>query len=111
VDHELIAYLDERFRRIEARLDTLDATADALRSEIHLVAEASLGLNDRFDRFRAEANLVLDQVRGSVESQTLSLDGRLRVMEGKGGGSNGDLLDPVRRILDRARLQARPSSD
>jgi len=132
MDHELIAYLDERFQRIdqrfeqidgrfkrvEDRLDTLDTAirhtnvlVESLRGDVHLIAEGFVGLNDRFNTFQCEATLVFDQMKGWIEPYYRNLDGRLKVVESRGEHQQGDVLDAVRRMLGKPPLQPVPSSD
>ncbi len=139
MDHELIAYLDERFhridqrfeqidqrfeqidgrfKRVEDRLETLDTAVrhtnvlvEDLRSDVHLIAEGSVGLNDRFETFQSEATLVFDQVKGWIEPYYRNLDGRLKVVEGRAERQQGDVLDAVRRMLGKPPRQPAPSSD
>lgn len=129
MDHELIAYLDERFQRIderfqriderfqriderfakiEERLDTLETAirhtnvlVEGLRADVHLIAEGFVGMNDRFNTFQSEATLVFDQVKGWIEPYYRNLDGRLRVVEGRAERQQGDVLDAVRRMLNK----------
>jgi hypothetical protein len=91
LDHELIAYLDERFResarqmesfRAETseRLDTMDkrleqldeqirltrVVAEGLRHEIHIVAEGVMGLSESLAAYQSETLLKFDEVRASM---------------------------------------------
>ena len=122
MDHELIAYLDQRFQqidqrfqqidrrfeKIDERLDALDTAirhtnvlVEGLRGDVHLIAEGFVGMNDRFNTFQSEATLVFDQVKGWIEPYYRNLDGRLRVVEGRAERQQGDVLDAVRRMLSK----------
>ena len=122
MDHELIAYLDQRFQqidrrfeqidrrfeKIDERLDALDTAirhtnvlVEGLRADVHLIAEGFVGMNDRFNTFQSEATLVFDQVKGWIEPYYRNLDGRLRVVEGRAERQQGDVLDAVRRMLSK----------
>lgn len=115
MDHELIAYLDQRFQQIDRRFEKIDERLDALdtairhtnvlveglRGDVHLIAEGFVGMNDRFNTFQSEATLVFDQVKGWIEPYYRNLDGRLRVVEGRAERQQGDVLDAVRRMLSK----------
>ncbi len=132
MDPELIAYLDNRFQKIDQRFEQIDqrfeqidrrfeqvetairhtnVLVEALRSDIHLIAEGSVGLNDRFETFQSEATLVFDQVKGWIEPYYRNLDGRLRVVEGRAERQQGDVLDAVRRMLGKPTLQAQAATE
>ena len=129
---ERFEQLDERFQQIDRRFETIDrrletiegrlqglddsvrqtnVLVEALRSDVHLIAEGSVGLNDRFERFQSEATLVFDQVKGWIEPYYRNLDGRLKIVEGRAERQQGDVLDAVRRMLGKPPLQPLPAAD
>ncbi len=101
--------IDQRFETVESRLEGLETAIrhtnvliEGLRSDVHLIAEGSVSLYDRVERFQSEATLVFDQVKGWIEPYYRNLDSRLKIVEGRVEREKDvDVLDSVRRMLGK----------
>jgi methyl-accepting chemotaxis protein len=96
----------QRFERVEDTSRQTLVLVERLRSDVHLIAEGFVGVNERLERFQSEATLVFDEVKGWIEPYYRNVDGRVRVLEGRAERQQGDVLDAVRRMLGRPPLGA-----
>lgn len=104
MDPELIAYLDERFGRIDERLDEsnqrigrlesavmrneetirlTDVKVEGLRDEIRQVADGVAGNNERLDAFREEVARKFDETGALIRLSYDDLDHRVRRLEAR----------------------------
>ncbi len=101
MDHELIAYLDTRFREVSEEIAGLRAETrqeirqvyvviEGLRHEVQLVAEGvtSVGerLGERLDTFKAEVAQEFKDVRSLIHLSYKDLDRRIRRSDEDGEG-------------------------
>lgn len=103
-----VGQLDDRVGQQGLRLDRLEETGrqtlvmvEGLRDEVHLVAEAFVGLDERLQRLHNENTAVYDQVRGWIEPAFRGIDGRVQALEGRSDTRHLDVLDAVRQMLAR----------
>jgi hypothetical protein len=82
MDHELIAYLDTRFREVSEEVRQVYVVIEGLRHEVQLVAEGvtSVGerLGERLDAFKVEVAQEFKDVRSLIHLSYKDLDRRIR---------------------------------
>jgi len=88
MDHELIAYLDARFRetseqvgRVEVEIRHTRIEVEGLRGDLRLLAEGLLGIDEKLDAFRGDVTQRIDEVRTFVKISYSDLDRRVRPLE------------------------------
>jgi hypothetical protein len=88
MDQELIAYLDERFQKIDARFEQVHdeirltrVEVEGLRHHLGLLAEGVIGMNEKLDRFQAEVTQKFEEVYSFIKAPYLSLDLRVHTLE------------------------------
>ncbi|HSG38083.1 MAG TPA: hypothetical protein VLE27_00475 [Thermoanaerobaculia bacterium] len=111
---EFAALREEAMRRFDQNEETARHTLvlmESLRDEIRLIAEAYLGVNERVERYHSQSTLTIEQVAGWVQPHFRDLAHRLGTLEGWKKRQEGDVLDAVRKLLERLSLQraAKPS--
>jgi hypothetical protein len=136
MDQELIAFLNEHFRdisrqiadlreetgqhfdQVDARFERVETTArqtlvliEGLRHEVHLVAEAYLGLCSKVDLYQSESRLSIDDVRRWMEKPFQDLDNRIRCIEVWKERRHEDVMDEIRRSLGKSPLRPPVASD
>jgi uncharacterized protein YukE len=122
MDQELITYLDERFREtsqviqqalqdfrkeVDERFEEVNKTTrqtlvivEDLRDEIHLVAEAFLGTDERVQRLENAELLTFDTAKGWVEPFFKSIEERGRELDAR----SVQLDVPVKDLDNRVRV-------
>lgn len=110
--------VDARFEQVNERFERVEATArqtvvliEGLRHEVHLIAEAFLGVGDKLDLYRNESRLSIDDVKGWMEVPFRELDNRIRYLEGPKERRYEDVMDEVRRSLGKPPLGSPVASD
>ncbi len=121
-----------RFEQIDKRLEKREEAerythvlVEGLRHELHLVAETVLGVDEKLDRYRTEARVEFNQVKGWIEPYYRELDGRVRnldnhasrtdgrieglddrlqVLENRAERQQGDVMDAIRKMLGKPPL-------
>jgi hypothetical protein len=126
MDPELRAYLDERFDRMDRRFEQVDrrfergeetarqtfVVAEGLRRELHLVAEAFLGLSERMEeaqRELAKPPTWFDPYFRELDKRIEGVARRVSTLEGYVERRQGDIMDAVRKILGRPPLNPSPA--
>ena len=110
--------VDARFEQVDARFERVEATArqtvvliEGLRHEVHLIAEAFLGVGDKLDLYRNESRLSIDNVKDWMAVPFRELDNRIRYLEGPKERRYEDVMNEVRRSLGKPPLRSSVSSD
>ena len=93
MDTELIAYLDERFGKID---DTLRQTVEGVRGEIHLLAEGMIDLEERLRSLRGDVTFQLERIHESIAPYYKDLDCRVRLLEDRAARENQAPIDIIR---------------
>lgn len=98
-----------------------------------------MGMSERLERYRNEATLAFDQVKGWIEpyykelsghirnlddraylldgrveglgGRVDSLDGRVRILEGRADRQQGDVMDAIRKLLGKPPLSPPATSE
>lgn len=105
---EFAALREETTRRFDRNEETARHTLvllENLRDEYRLIAEAYLGINERVERYHSQSTLTFEQVVGWIQPHFRDMDRRLGTVEGWAERQQGDVLDAVRRLLERLSLQ------
>jgi uncharacterized protein Yka (UPF0111/DUF47 family) len=116
MDSELKAYLDERFGRMDERFGRMEerfervetairhtqVSVEALRSDVHLVAEGVMGVTERLEAFQAETALNFEKTRASIVPHYQNLDERVRILEARADRQTGDVLDAIRKKFGKS---------
>ena len=112
---------EETISRFEKGEETARHTVvlvEDLRSKLDLVAEGVIGANERLDRYRSEARIEFNQVKGWIEPYYRELDGRVRnldnrmdcvdarlqVLEDRAERQQGDAYNAIRKMLGKPPL-------
>lgn len=92
--------MDRRFEQAAERDRQILVVTEGIRHEVHLLAEAYLGMNDRLKTFHSE--------KMTVEHFTLwmapffrNLDRRVEALEDRAGREHMDVMDAVRESLNK----------
>jgi predicted nucleic acid-binding Zn-ribbon protein len=106
MDQELIAYLDERFRRIDEQFRGVDerfretwqhmdarfeqvheeirhtrVEVEDMRRHVGLLAEGVINMNEKLDRFQGEVKQRFDETHSFIKASYSSLEGRVHTLE------------------------------
>lgn len=107
----------QRFEQVDRRLDKGEETArhtlillEDLRSEVHLIAEGVVGLNQRLDRFQRDDDFMFNRLRGWFEPYFRHLDDRAQILEERAELQRGTVMDAIRKLVAKYPVQ-RSSSD
>lgn len=93
--------VDQRFELVEEAVRHTVVLLEDVRSEVHVVAEGFLGLNERVERYRQESTLTFEQVKGWIEPYFKHLDGRVRNLESWADRQQWDVLESIQRLLGK----------
>lgn len=109
MDHELRAYLDERFGAIDQRFERVEETVrhtqvlvEGLRHENRLIAEALIGVTEQLKT----AAVSFEVVKGWLEPFYVNLNNRVVALEDRAERQRGDVMDAVRKIVGQPPLNA-----
>lgn len=140
MDPELRAYLDERFDRMDRRFEQVDqrfeqmdrrfervdqrfergeetarhtlVVVEGLRHELHLVAEAFVGLSEQMGETRrelAKPPTWFDPYFRELDKRIEGVARRVSTLEAYVEHRQGDIMDAVRKILGRPPLNPSPT--
>jgi predicted nucleic acid-binding Zn-ribbon protein len=105
MDQDLLAYLDQRFERIDQRLDGMEREIQQTRVVVHdqikLLAEGMIGLEDKIQSFRADVALELAEVQKSIAPYYTYLDSRVHRLEDRVERENQAPLDVIRKLYSK----------
>jgi hypothetical protein len=107
-----------RFEKGEETARHTEILIEDLRHKLDVVAEGVVGANERLDRYRSEARIEFNQVKGWIEPYFRDLDGRVRNQDGRIDGvdsrlqvlekqaerQQGDVYDAIRKMLGKPPL-------
>ncbi len=108
VSQEVGGLREEMNQRFEQAAETARHTVvlvEDLRDEIHLIAEAHLGLRERVETRESEVDRKVAQTEASVEPYYRDLNNRVGVLEGWRDRQQDDVTDAVRKVLEKHRRQ------
>lgn len=106
LNHEVGGLREEMNRRFEEAADTARHTMvvlEDLRDEVHLIAEAHLGLREQVVERESEVDLKISQTEASIEPYYRDLNHRVQGLEGWRDRQQDDVTDAVRKVLEKAR--------
>lgn len=135
MDPELRAYLDERFEQMDQRFEQVDrrfeqmdrrfeqveettrhtlVVVEGLRHELHLVAEAFVGLSERMEVVQLELQKPptwFDPYFRELDKRIEGVARRVTSLETYVEQRRGDIMDAVRKILGRPPLNPSPAQE
>ena len=132
MDQELIAFLEERFRKQEEMSLRALAAVKELRDYVHLLGEAVITIDERLQRFRVDiqgtrndiqqisrqdqdwVSPILDKLAfqcGELSYRHQLLDCRVRSLEVPKERRLSELLEKLREIVNRPCREAQPASE
>ena len=102
--------VDARFEQVETSVRHTQVTVEAMRGDIHLIAEGVMGISERQEAFQAETAREFQEVKAmlspyykdlngraqSLQNDVQSLDRRVRTLEANADRQTRDVLDAIR---------------
>ena len=87
--------MNARSDRMEASIRQTQVLVEAVRSDVRLVAEGVMGLNERLEVFQEATAKDFKKIEASIAPYYEELNGRVRVLEAKALRKNTDVLKAV----------------
>lgn len=92
--------MDRRFEQAEERDRHILVVTEGLRHEVHLLAEAYLGMNDRLKTFQSE-KMTFEHFTLWMAPYFRNLDLRVEALEDRAAREHMDVMDAIRESLNK----------
>lgn len=87
--------MNARSDRMEASIRQTQVLVEAVRSDVRLVAEGVMGLNERLEVFQEATAKNFKKIEASIAPYYEELNGRVRVLEAKAERKGTDVLETI----------------